>query len=76
MFNVRLAKALQACGGNALGQPQETRLHIRRKCGNLCGDHFVEDFNPPRHRSLYLIFEICTRRDWDGAHHAGEPICC
>ena len=61
MFDVRLAQTLQTSGGNTVGQPQEPRLHVRRKGGNLCRDDFVEDFNPPRHSPYYLIFEICAR---------------
>ena len=53
---VRLAEALQACGGNAVGEPQESRLHIRRKGGNLCGNSFVQDFNPPRLTPSYISF--------------------
>ena len=53
-----LAQAFQPGGGNALGKPQKSRLHIGRKGCDLCGDSFVEHFNLPGHICIYLNFEI------------------
>jgi hypothetical protein len=33
-------------------------LHVGRKGGDFRSDRFVEDFYPPSHKRLYLIFEI------------------
>jgi hypothetical protein len=50
---------------NALGKPQKSRLHIRRKGGDFSGDGIVQDFNSPRHARLYLNFEIEERgKEW------------
>jgi hypothetical protein len=39
-------------------KPQEPRLHVCRKGGDLSGDGIVQDFNSPSHIGLYLNFEI------------------
>jgi hypothetical protein len=55
---MRLAQAFQPGRGNALGKPEKPRLHVGREGGDLRGDGFVEDFNSPRHGSIYLNYEI------------------
>jgi hypothetical protein len=44
---MRFAQAFQPDRRNALGKPQEPRLHVGRESSNLCGYGFVEDFNSP-----------------------------
>jgi hypothetical protein len=33
-------------------------LNVGRKDGDFRSDRFIEDFYPPSHKSLYLIFEM------------------
>jgi hypothetical protein len=37
------------------GKPQKARLYIGRKSGDLFGDGFVQDFDPPGH-AAYISF--------------------
>jgi hypothetical protein len=43
---------------DAFSKPEETRLHVRRKCSDFSGDGFVQDFDSPGHIPVYLNFEI------------------
>jgi hypothetical protein len=58
MLHVRRAETLQSSRLDVLGKPNEPRLDISRKNGDLRRDGFIEDFNLPRRCSAYLIFEI------------------
>ena len=59
---MRFAQAFQPNGRNALGEPKESSLHVGWEGRDLCSDSFVEDFDPPSHALLYLIFEIKKER--------------
>jgi hypothetical protein len=58
VLDVRLAQAFQPYRCDALCEPQKPRLHVGRKGGDFRNDRFVENFYPPSHKCLYLIFEI------------------
>ena len=53
--SLRLSNPVEA---DALRQSQKPRLHVSRKRRDFRSDRFVEDFHPPNHEILYLIFEI------------------
>jgi hypothetical protein len=55
---MRFAQALQARCAGAFCKSQKSRLHVRRKTGDLGGNGFIQDFDLPCHGRLYLNFEI------------------
>ena len=58
VLDVRFTQAFKPSRGDALRKPKKARLHVGWKSSDLCGDGFVEDLDSPRHKSLYLNFEI------------------
>jgi len=61
---MRFAKAFQPRRRNALCKPQKACLHVGRKGRDFRSDRLVEDFDPPSHDCLYLIFEIYASFSW------------
>jgi hypothetical protein len=71
---MRLAQALEPCLSNAFGEPKKSNLHVGGKRGDFRSDHFVEDFDSPRHSLLYLNFEIAGSSQCQGRRNSTRPL--
>src|SRR5579864_9483976 len=58
MLYMRLAYAGQTELHDAFGNPQESRLHIRRQRGDFGGHAVVEHFNSPCHLGESIAFML------------------
>jgi hypothetical protein len=47
---VRFAQGVEPGKADTFGEPQKSRLNIRRQGSDLLGNRLVEDFDPPSRR--------------------------
>ena len=65
-----LSHTFQTHLADALAEPHQTSLHILRQSRNFGAHYFIENFDLPFRRSVYLKFEMAALAYWWRASEA------